>query len=333
MRLESRLLACLVLSFAADAAWAAPLQVLEEIKVGGPDGWDYATFEPATHTLYVAHGSGIASVDVVARTAIAHLADAQGAHIALPYASGAMLMVTNGKANTVTLHDSRTGTLETTIAVDTKPDAAILEPVTGRAFVMANGAGIVDVVDLGTHQITARIAVGGAPEAGASDGHGLVYTHLEDRDSIAVIDARAQKLKATYQLDDCEEPSGIAYITQAELVLSACRNGFARLSRADNGAEVARLPIGKHPDGALYDNIHKRAFVPCGDGTLTVIDFNAGAPRVSEVVATRAGARTGAIDPASGRVYLPTAEVVPAAKAGERPAVVPDTLKVLVVGN
>lgn len=333
MRLVIRLLTYLVVAAATQTGLAAPLKVIQEIKVGGPDGWDYATFEPLTHTLYVAHGSAVSSVDVVTKTAIAHLADAQGAHAAVPYAAGRMLLITHGKANTITLNDATTGAVRTTVAVDTKPDAALLEPVTGRAFVMANGAGIVDVIDVETHQVTARIPVGGAPEAAAIDGHGLLYTHLEDHDAIVVIDARTQKVKATYQLDDCQEPSGIAYVTKGNLLLSACKNGIARLSRADNGAEIAKLPIGERPDAALYDATRGRAFVPCGDGTLTVIDFNAGPPHISEVVATKAGARTGAIDPATGLVYLPTGDLLAPAKAGDRPTVVPDTLKVLVIGH
>ena len=61
----------------------------------------------------------------------------------------------------------------------------------------------------------------------------------------------------------------------------------------------------------------------------------AGAPPevfVTEVVATQAGARTGAVDSSTGWVYLPTAELGPPAMAGGRPSIVPDTFKVLVVG-
>ena len=46
-----------VQAFAADGA-----RVLkEEINIGGPDGWDYATFDATTRTVYIAHGSAIAS--------------------------------------------------------------------------------------------------------------------------------------------------------------------------------------------------------------------------------------------------------------------------------
>jgi YVTN family beta-propeller protein len=308
-------------------------QVLEEIKVGGPDGWDYTTFDPTTRTLYVAHGSAIASVNVVTMIATPHLADAQGAHIAVPFASGSKLLVTHGKADQVTLNDAKTGGVEATIAVDTKPDAALVESTTGRAFVMANSAGLVDVIDLPTKSVIARIPVGGAPEGGTFDGRGLVFTHLEDHNAIVVMDASTLKVKATYPMNDCEEPSGIAAIPQRGLILSACGNQIARITNAATGAEVVSLPIGKHPDSAFYDADRQLGFVPCGDGTLTVISFRSDRPRVAEVVATKAGARTGAFDPATGWVYLPTAELGPPAKPGGRPSVVPDTFEVLVVGD
>jgi len=333
MRTGIQVALSLTLIVLAHSGVATPRAVVDEIKIGGPDGWDYATFDPTTHNLYIAHGSAIASVNVLTKVATAHLADAQGAHIAVPFADGRMLLITHGKANTVTLNDAKTGAVKVSVAVDSKPDAAIIEPRTGRAFVMANGASLVDVVDLNTDEVVGRIAVGGDPEAAAVDGRGMVFTHLEDHNALVVIDGSTRRVRATYTMNDCDEPSGIAFITKRNLVLSACHNGIARFTNADTGVEVAKVQIGSRPDAAFYDDVHKLAFVPCGDGTLTVIGFSSAQPMVTEVVTTKAGARTGAVDPASGIVYLPTADLEPPAKAGERPIVVPNTLKVLVIGS
>ena len=161
--------------------------------------WPAATFDPVTHTLYIAHGSGIASMNAATKAVTPHLADAQGAHIAVPFAGGGKLLVTHGKANQVTLNDAKTGAVDATIPTDAKPDAALIEPTTGRGFVMANGGGTVDVIDLDRKAVIARIAVGGAPEAATADGQGLVFTHLEDDSAIVVIDAKAMKVKATYR--------------------------------------------------------------------------------------------------------------------------------------
>jgi DNA-binding beta-propeller fold protein YncE len=327
--LLSAALACIAQSsVAGDGARA----VLDVIKVGGPDGWDYTTFDPASHTLYIAHGSAIASVNVMTKAVTAHLADAQGAHVAVPFAGGHKLLVTHGKANQVTLNDAATGAVDTAIPTDAKPDAATVEPTTGRAFVMANGGGTVDVIDLKEKSVIARIAVGGAPEAATFDGRGLVFTHVEDHNELVVIDAQTMKVKATYPMSGCEEPSGIAAIPARGLILSACANQIARLTNATTGAEVASLPLGKHPDSAFWDDARQVGYVPCGDGTLTVIGLKNDVAQVTEIVPTQAGARTGAVDPATGFVYLPTAELAAPATAGGRPSIVPDTFKVLVVG-
>ncbi|HEX4387805.1 MAG TPA: hypothetical protein VH109_04200 [Steroidobacteraceae bacterium] len=325
-------LALLAASFTCTAA-APARHVIDVIKVGGPDGWDYATYDPSTRTVYVAHGSSIAALNVLTKTANAHLADAEGAHIAFPYDGGSMLLVTHGRASKVTLNDAKSGAVKASIDVDARPDAAVVDPHTGRGFVMTGGAGIVDVLDLKTNAVLAHIPAGGPPEAAAADGHGLVFTHLEDKHSIVVIDGVGMRLKATYVLDGCKEPSGIAYITGKDLILSACGNEIARLTDARSGKEVASLPIGKRPDSAFYDDKHRLGYVPCGDGTLTVIDFSGTQAKVAEVVTTKAGARTGAVDPATGLVYLPTAELGPPEKPGGRPSIVADTFQVLVVGN
>ena len=131
---------------------------------------------------------------------------------------------------------------------------------------------------------------------------------------------------------DCEDPSGIAATPKRNLILSACANQIARITNAQSGAEVASLPLGKHPDSAFWDEAREVGYVPCGDGTLTVISFKGGTARVAEVVTTEVGARTGAVDPASGFVYLPTGEFGAPANVGGRPSIVPDTLKVLVIG-
>lgn len=313
-------------------AQGSGLKVVDQIKVGGDGGWDYVALDQASQTLFIAHGSQISSVDLKAKTAKVHLADAAGAHIALPVNGGADILITQGKANTVTLNDAITGAVKATIPTDSKPDAAAFEPVTGRVFVMANDGNAVDAIDLKTGTITGKIAVGGAAEAAAVDGQGLVFTHLEDKNAFVVIDAKTLKVKATFAMKDCEEPSGIAFVPDGRLILSACKNGIARVSNADTGAEVATLPIGARPDAALYDARARLGYVPSGDAKLTVISFD-GKPHVIDVVATKPGARTAALDTETGRIYLPTADFGPVDAKTNRPTILPDTFGIVVVGK
>jgi YVTN family beta-propeller protein len=313
------------------AALAAAPQVTDSIKIGGPGGWDYATFDATTRKMYIAHGMAIAAVDVDARTANPALAPANGAHVAVPFDGGRTLLVTNGKANAVTLNDAASGAVLTTIATDTGPDAAIVDPSTGRAFVMANHGNTVDVVDLQTKSVAARIAVPGRPEGAAVDGNGRVFAHLEDKNQLVVIDAKAMTLTATWDLKGCDSPSGLAYVTGRDWILSACDGGVAKVTDVATGKTVATLNIGDGPDFALYDAERKTGYIPSGDGKLAVIDLSGDTPKVTALVATQRGARTGALDPKTGNVLLPTADFGTPEPGAKRPPIVPDSFRVLIV--
>jgi len=315
------------------AVIAAP-QITDTVKVGGTGGWDYASFDATTRKLYIAHGMVISSVDVDAKTANPALAQANGAHIALPFDNGKTLMITNGKANTVTLNDATTGAVQATIATDAGPDGAIIDAATGHAFIMANHGGMVDVVDLAAKTVLAKIPAGGKPEGAAADGQGRVFTHLEDKNQLVVIDARAMKITATYDLKGCDSPSGLAYVGGAhDWILSACDGKVARVTDIKTGKEVATLPIGDGPDFAIYDAERKVGYIPAGEGKLTAIDFSGDKPVVIATVATQRGARTGALDPKTGNVLLPTADFGAPEPGSKRPPVVPDSFRVLVVGQ
>jgi hypothetical protein len=309
------------------------LKVLETIPVGGPGGWDYPALDSRHHILYLSHGNAVASVDLATKAVNAHLADAQGAHVALPVRDGALLLVTNGKANQVTLNDPRNGAVLATIATDPGPDAAVVEPVTGYVFVMANHGTTVNAIDLDHRAVVAKISVGGTPEAAAVDGKGLVFTHLEDKNAIVVVDSARMSVKARYDISDCDEPSGIAFVAKQRWILSACKNGKARITAADSGAEVTTVPIGEHPDFAAVDDQRHLGFIPCGDGTLTVVQLNAKTPAVLGVVSTHDGARSLALDPGTGNLYLPAADFGPATAPGEHRPIIPDSFRVIVVGR
>jgi DNA-binding beta-propeller fold protein YncE len=96
------------------------------------------------------------------------------------------------------------------------------------------------------------------------------------------------------------------------------------------GRQIARLSIGKGADGAAFDPVHGVALVPAGrDGNVTLIRLGK-SPRVIGQVATAVSARTIALDPSTGRAYLPSATLEPAV-GKERPKPVPGSFRVIVL--
>ena len=76
------------------------------------------------------------------------------------------------------------------------------------------------------------------------------------------------------------------------------------------------------------------AYIPSGRaGTLAVIALSGERNNtVIDTVATKVSARTGTVDPKTGRLYLPSADYAPAA-AGQRPQAKPGSFAVLVLGR
>jgi hypothetical protein len=92
------------------------------------------------------------------------------------------------------------------------------------------------------------------------------------------------------------------------------------------------LPIGQGPDTALFDAKRKRFLVPCGrSGTLSLFSVTGRTVTPAGTVTTEFGARTAALDPRSGRVFLPTARFAPA-RQGQRPPMLPGSAHLLVLG-
>lgn len=299
-------------------------------RIAGPDGgWDLLSVDPTSRRLYLAHGDAVTMLDLASGKLTPALVPMQRGHDALAIPGTGELLATNGGSNTAVIADGATGKVRATIPTGEKPDAATYDPATRLLFVMNPGAGTITAIDPVRASVRATIAVGGSLELGVADGEGHLFVNVEDRNEVAVIDARGLRLERRFPLAGCDEPTGIAYSMQAKRLISACANGVAVVSNRD-GTKVAALTIGPRPDGALYDARRGVALVPSGgDGTLAVIRL-AGTPAVLATVPTAKGARTAALDPVTGRVYLPAADYLPAV-GKERPKMVPGSFCLIVV--
>jgi DNA-binding beta-propeller fold protein YncE len=157
--------------------------------------------------------------------------------------------------------------------------------------------------------------------------------NIEDKGEIAVVDIAGRKVLTHYKLPGCEEPSGLALDPSTGVMVSACANNKAVALKAADGAVVATVPIGGHPDAVIFDAKRKLFFVPCGEGSLVAISADAAGAKVTGKVETAPGARTGALDDKTGRFYLPTADMTAPPPGEKHPKITPGTFRILVVGE
>ncbi len=323
------LLALLAVSAAPPAAAPQVNYKIISKLTAGDGGWDLLSVAPDDQRLYVAHGDGVTAIDLRTGKATDKIVTGQRVHAALAVPGTHDVLSTNGETNNALLFDGRTGKIRATIATGTKPDAAVWDPATHTIWIMDPGSGEVTVVDPAAGKAVATVPVGGSLELGVADGHGRMFINVEDKNEVVVLNTRSRKLERRFALEGCDGPTGIAYDPGSKNILSACANGVAVVSRPD-GKQVAHLAIGKGADGAAFDPVRHLALVPAGrDGNLTLISLSS-VPTVVGQVSTAVSARTIAVDPSTGRAYLPSATLAPAV-GGERPKPVPGTFRVLVV--
>lgn len=329
-RLCALALGLLAASALSAAAHAAPAYALTD-RIAIPDGgFDYASFDSARRRLYVSRADGVTAIDVDSKTVTGKLAAAGRTHEPLLVSGGAELLVTDSTSSSAHLIDAATGKAIAEIPAGKKPDAAVLDPATGLAVVANGASGDLTLIDVSARKAVGTVAIGGALEFMAPVGGGKLYVNVEDKGEIVAVDLKARKVIGHYPMKGCEEPSGLAYGDKAGVLIAACGNNVAKVIDAKTGADLASLAIGKGPDAVIYDAERQLAFIPCGrDGVLEVIAVK-GRKDVAVIgkVTTQPGARTGALDPKTGKLYLPTAKYT---LTGGRPTTTPGSFEVLVV--
>lgn len=298
--------------------------------IAGPDGgWDLTSVDPVSHRLYVARSEAIEAVDLDTGKLTPALVPAQRGHAALTIPGTSEVVSTNGTSNTATIFDGRTGAIRAVVPVGKKPDDVAFDPLTRTLWVMNADGGDISVVDPVAAKVIATIPVGGSLELSVADGMGRMFVNVEDRNDVVVLDTRTRKLVSRFPLAGCDGPTGIAYDPDAKLLVSACANGRAIVSTRA-GKQVASITIGPRADGALFDRRRHVALIPSGgDGTLAVIKTS-GTPRLLDTVKTAKSARTAALDPLTGRIYLSSASYdSPVGK--DRPKMMHNSYRLLVM--
>jgi len=332
--------ALLALSALAVQVQAAPqYRIAHEVKLPGDDGWDYLTFDDAAHRLFIAHGTQVLVLDTDHLTPAGTIADTPGVHgIALAPDVGHGY-ISAGRSGTIVVFDLKTlARLKEIKATGENPDAILYDSATHRVFSFNGRGRNATVIDAKTDAVIGTILLDAKPEFAVADGKGRVYVNLEDKSSIAQIDAQHLTVSAVWPIAGCEEPSGLAIDLTGQRLFAGCDNKVMAVVDAKSGHTLGTAPIGAGVDAATYDSGKRLAFASCGgDAVLTAVGTAAsGGPEAVASIPTQRGARTMALDEHSHRLFLVTASfgTPPAATPEQphpRPPIVPGTFRLLVV--
>jgi DNA-binding beta-propeller fold protein YncE len=284
--------------------------------------WDYSSINADRRELYLGRLGGVLAVNLDTHAVTETLFPGELIHAVLSI-NGHLLVAADGPKNELKVFDVSTNAMRATVAVGGHPDAIAVDARTKTVVTVNKESQDLTLVDTDTWTVRATIKLPGDPEFAVTDDHGRLYVNLADKGRIAAVDLETRRIVGNHKLQGCRDPSGIAFHRQFALVISVCGNGLVKFLSAPMLQEVASVAVGRGADAVLLDEARTKVFIPAGDdGTLSVLSLRSATEVVLEdTLKTEKGAASGAVDAASGRVYLPTGRRLrePATAGGWRP--------------
>jgi YVTN family beta-propeller protein len=313
---------------------------IKKIPIGGDDGWDYLSIDPAAHRLYVTHGTKIDVIDLETNTPAGEIAGTSGVHgfaIAAELERG---FASNGGEGKVSVVGLKTLKTITKVGTGENPDAIVYDSPTNEVYAFNGRSHSATVIDGKANKPIATIPLPGKPEFAAVDTKaGRIFVNIEDKSEVVAIDAATHAVVATWPLAPGEEPSGMAFDEAHHRLFIGCDNKMMVMVDSDTGKIIGSVPIGENVDACSFDPGTQLAFASCGDGTVTIAKEES--PQklvVVQTLQTEKFARTMTLDPLTHRIYVSTADMKPAPSPAPSPAPrrrspMHGTFRVLVYGS
>jgi YVTN family beta-propeller protein len=314
-------------------------RVVRTVALGAPDRWDYVVFDAGSSRVFVAHADEVTVVDGHSGEIVGRIKGLTGGTHGIAVAKDSNRCYTDeGETGKAVSFDLKTLAVEKRTPAAEDADAIAFDPVSNHVFVINGDTGTVTVIDPKTDSAIATIDVGGKLEYAVPGENGKLFVNGAGKREVVSIDTANNRVSARWPVPDCESPHGLSIDPGTHRLFVSCLNKLLQVVDSQSGQIVAKLPIDSGSDAAAFDPKRKLVFSSNGrDGTISVIqakDANTYVPLKS--IKTSLSARTMAVDPATGRLYLASADVQPStdpqATQGHskgRPPIVPGSLKLL----
>ena len=327
------LIAVFSLAHAQQPTW----QVAKTLHIGGEGGWDYVTIDPQTNHLFVTRSTHTQIIDTTTGKVIGDIAGQSRSHgTGIVPAVNRGFITEGGGEGAIDVFDLSNYKLLGKIHTMPDSDGIIYDEFLNLILAVSGDEGKLMTfkpdIDIATGKFT-TIDLGGAPEFLAADRDGKAYINLEDKDQVAVVDLKANKVIARWPVAPGGHPVGMSIDGRDHLLFIGCRNPQKLIvMNTETGKVIAALPIGSNVDATKFAAGH--AFASCGGtGELFVASQKDGKWQIDQVVKTSLGARTMDLDSRNHIIYLPAAEMDPAPPGDRRPHTKPDSFMIVEVSR
>ena len=298
---------------------------VEKWNIGGEGGFDYLSTD-ATSRVFISRGTHVMVVDGATGKVLGDILDTPGVHgIAFTPKSG-YGFTTNGRDSTSTMFNLKDFSVVKKVhAGSAGLDGIMYDDATDMILTINHSRpiGSAVVINAKTGDVVKTIELSGnAPEGGVSNGKDRIFINIENKNAIDVIDTKTWKVIATWTIEPCDGPTGIAMDRATNRIFAGCSKKSVVVD-ATSGKVVAEIVNGDGVDALGWDQSKKLIYIPAGaDGNVTVVhEDSPNKYSVVQTVATMKGARTIAVDDQKHVAFVFTPEYgpAPAPAAGAAP--------------
>jgi YVTN family beta-propeller protein len=314
MRAIIRSLVLLALPLLLAAAAPLPISVVADIPLPGrTTRWDYASLDPLTHHLFLAHlgDSAVTVVDTQSRQVIATISGIEDVHGVLTIPELGRVYATATGANQVVVIDAQSLKVIARAPTGAYPDGMAYAPAVHQLYISDEHGGTDTVVDTITNQRVATIKIGretGNTQYDLASRH--IFANSQDSGELVEIDPATNTVVARIALPGARGNHGLYIDATSRRAFIACE-GNDKLMVLDLASRriLSSFDLGGEPDVLAFDPAPGWLYVAGESGVVSIFKVEPG--KVSKLAEAFLGpnAHVVAVDPATHLAYFPLKDV------------------------
>jgi YVTN family beta-propeller protein len=308
-------LACVSLIAAAsgaavESATQLQLDLVADIPLPGDTSrFDYASFDPGRHVLYVAHlgASEVLALDTEKQQIVARIPSLSQVHGVLAIPELGKVYASATGSNEVAAIDEATHRTEARIPGGVYPDGMAYVPEAHKLYVSDEHGDSDTVIDVRSNTRLTTIPLGG--EVGNTQydpGSRHIFANVQTRGQLAEIDPATDRVVARIDLPGARGNHGLLIDSASRRAYIACE-GNSKLLVLDLETKhvVESFDVGDDPDVLALDPGLHLLYVTGEAGVVSMFSTAGGKTvKLSEAVLAP-NAHVVAVDAATHRVYFP----------------------------
>jgi hypothetical protein len=315
----TKIVAAIALSFlfcsAVEAQTGLPLTLSKTISLPGVvGGFDHFAIDLSGDVLFVAAKDNhtVEAVNLKTGKIAQSISGVAKPHGLAWVPETHRLYVADGKLAQLQVFQGSPLQASGTLKLSDDADDMVYDQQSGTLYVGHGGSdaanpGRIAVINTKDLSLVANLAVAAHPEALDIDRQGQrVFANIADAAQVAIVNIKTNAIEDTWKLKDASDNTPLAYDSQDQLLLIACRKPAVLLALdANTGKEVSRIAADQGADDLFYDAKFHRAYVITGSGEIDVYSMDVSKHlTLLGKIRTVPGAKTGLFVPSQNLLYV-----------------------------